>query len=200
MAIIEKIGYFNHDRIRRFLWHTCAHNSFLNKNIRACNVVTWWLKQMVKVWHFTSHTEKLGKYSKNRLHERRLSLLKIMGLNSGRNAIAMLNIYIWRFTGKEIRPSRIWNLIMPYSEQTRIRPEAANYAAGWPVRGRITYYLISRCRCLRVWSCVFFAIAQQYNFVAIWCIGHNTSSLEFIALGIYPGFIFAYLDYSLFAL
>lgn len=35
-----------------------------------------------------------------------------------------------------------------------------------PVRGRITYYLISRCRWLRVWSCVFFAIARQYNFVA----------------------------------
>jgi len=50
--------------------------------------------------------------------------------------IATLNIYTRqvhenRGEGVKIWPDRIWNLIMPYSEQTRIRPEAANYAASW---------------------------------------------------------------------
>lgn len=90
---------------------------------------------------------------------------------------------------------------MPYSEQTRIRPEAANYAAGRPMRGaalRITlYHAAGVSVCGLVYFSQLLSNVISLQFVHI---GHNTSSLEFIALEIHSGFIFVCLDYSLFAL
>lgn len=162
------------------------HNSFPNKNIRACNVELhddWnkWFKYDTSL-HIQKNLENIRKIDFAR---ETLEFVENYGLKFRTERDRHVKYLYMKVHGKEIRPSRIWNLIMPYSEQTRIRPEAANYATDRPVPDRITYYLISRCRCLRVWSCVFFAIAQQYNFVVIRCIGHNISSLEFIALEIH---------------
>lgn len=97
-----------------------------------------------------------------------MRLSKIMGCNSGRCDRYIKYLYAadpWKsWREAKIRPSRIWNLIMPYSGQ-KLAPGSRELYCKSTDAVRITS---NRAAGASVCGLVYiFAIAQRHNFVAI---------------------------------